>query len=157
MDLAITQLENNDTITTGIRIDKNMTIVGLRLRLHKHDSPDGAIAITLKDGATTIGTMSVTMATLVAAVGTYFHGYVLFETDAAGFYVRIDPTTTYKELSIEIALTGHTNDANNYIALCKNFNSDVIVSSYGTIPSEDDQTAAQLTHFQPYGIEIYKV
>jgi hypothetical protein len=157
MQLAITQLENNDTITTGINIEEDMTVVGVRLRVYKHGNPDGTIGITFKDGAVTMGTASVTMDDLNAATGTYFHGYVLFETDFSGFYIRIDPTTTLKELSIEISLTGHTNDGNNYISLAKNFASDVFVSSYGTISNEDNMTTEQLTHFQPYGLELYKI
>ena len=45
MELAITQLENNDTISTGLRITKNKTILGLRLRLYKHGNPDGTLTV----------------------------------------------------------------------------------------------------------------
>jgi hypothetical protein len=158
MYLSVTQLENDETITTGIRLFESMTLIGIRLRLYKHGSPDGTVGITLKEGSTVIGTTTLEVGTLNAAVGTYFHGYVLFETDSSGFYIQIDPTdSNYKELSIEISLTGHTNDEDNYIGLTRNFASDEIVDSYGTIPNENDMTFQQLVHFQPYGIELYKI
>lgn len=154
MYLSVEQLENNDTITTTIRIEETMTIRGLRLRLNVFDTPDGTLTLTLKDGATTIGSIALTVASIVADVGTYFHGYVLFETDDAGYRINVDPTTNYKELNIEIALTGHTDDDLNYIGLAKNFDNQ-FVDSYGTIFHESDMTTEQLAHLQPYGIELY--
>ena len=104
MYLSIQEMKNNEIITTGIRVEESMTIRGLRLRLFKYGAPDGDLTLTLKDGATTIGSINITMAALDADVGTYFHGYVLFEGDNAGFRINVDPTTAYKELDIELTL-----------------------------------------------------
>ena len=155
MYLSIQEMKNNEIITTGIRVEESMTIRGLRLRLFKYGAPDGDLTLTLKDGATTIGSINITMAALDADVGTYFHGYVLFEGDNAGFRINVDPTTAYKELDIELTLANHTDSATNYISWCKNFDTS-FVDSYGSIISEGSQTAEQLTHFQPFGVEIFR-
>ena len=153
MYLSVLQLENNETISTGLRINKTMTIRAIRLGLYKHNTPDGTLTITLKDGATTIGTESVTMASLDATVGTYFHGFMLYDLETP-IRVNVDPTTSYKELSLEISLTSHTDDPSNYIALQKTIEG-AYITPHGTITNESDMTVEQLTHFAPYMLEIY--
>lgn len=155
MYLSVHCLENNETVSTTIRIDETMMIRAIRLGLYKHDTPDGILTITLKDGATTIGSSSVTMASLDAVVGTYFHGYVRFDSPDAGWRINVDNPDDYLEVTLEVSLTSHTDDPNNYIALQKQIEG-AFVDPHGTIANEDDMSPEQLTHFQPFMIEVYK-
>ena len=155
MYLCVDQLVNNETISTTVRIEKTMTARYVRLRLFKYDSPDGTLTIVFKDGATTIGTSSLTLSDLATEVGTFFHGYVRFDLGTAGMRVNLKGTEAYKELNIEISLTSHTDDDTNYISLVKNFEG-AFVDNYGTIDPLNT-TAEQQTHFKPYGMELFKI
>lgn len=154
MYLSIYQLDNNETVSTTVRLDKTTTIGAIRLGLYKHDTPDGTLTLALKDGATEIASQSVTMASLDAAVGTYFHGYVKYEFD--GVRLNKKGTETYKEITLEVTLTSHTDDDNNYIALQRQIEG-AFVPSYGTIPYESDRSAEELTHLQPFMVEIFEL
>ena len=157
MYLSILQMENGETVSTSMRVLKTDTIRLVRLRLFKYDSPDGTLTVTLKDGSTTIGTASLTLAEINTDINaTYFHGYVRFDFGDQGVRVNKKGTEAYREIDIEVALTGHTDDNSNYISLCRNFDTD-FVDSYGAITNESDMTAEQLTHFQPFGIELYVI
>ena len=156
MYLSVHQLANNETVTTGIRVEKTSTIRAIRLGLFKFDTPDGILTLTLKDGSTTIGSSTVTMTSLDADVGTYFHGYVRFDSPDAGWRINVDNPDDYLELTLEITLSSHTNDNSNYIALIKQPAQHAFTDSYGTITNEDDMSDEQLEHFQPFKIEVYK-
>lgn len=156
--LAITQIENNETITTGLRLEKTATIRAIRLGLFKYDTPDGILTITLKDGATIIGSSSVTMASLIAAEpATYFHGWVRFDTPDSGWRVNIPKSEAYLELTLEISLTSHTNDNTNYIALVNQPAQHAFVDPFGTITNSDGMSSGQLEYFQPYKVELYAI
>ena len=156
MYLSVLQLENSETVSTGLRINKTMTIRAIRIGIYKHDTPDGTLTLTLKAGATTIGSAVVTMAALDADVGTFFHGYVRFDSPDAGWRVNLDNPDDYLEVTLEISLSSHTNDNSNYIALVKQPNLHRFVDSHGTIASESDISTEQLEHFQPFMVEVYK-
>lgn len=157
MYLAITQLQDGDTITTTMQVLKSQNIRAIRLRLFKYASPDGIITLTVKDGSNTYGAKSLTLAEINADIGaTYAHGYVLFDFGDNGISVNKKGTESYVELTLEINLASHTDDNSNYIGLCKNFDID-FVDTHGAISNASDMTTAQLSHFQPYGIEVYSV
>lgn len=156
MYLALTSLINNETITTGLRVSKSMTIRGLRLGLYKHNTPNGTLTLDIYDGATKIGTSNVTMTALDTAVGTYFHGMILFDLGDSGLRINKDPETTYKELSLKITLSSHTDDTNNYLGLINQPVAAQFVDSFGNY-HDPSQTDEQLTYSQPYQIEIYKI
>lgn len=155
MYLSVHQLENSETISTKLRLEKTSTIRAVRLGLYKHNTPDGELTLTLKDGAITIGSSVVTMADLALEVGTYFHGYVRFDSPDAGWRLNIDNPDDYLELTLELSLSSHANDDSNYIAWQKTIEG-AFVDSYGTITNESEMTPEQLTHFQPFKIEVYK-
>lgn len=158
MDLSITKLDNNDSIVTNIRLEDTMTIRCIRLRLFKYGNPDGDITLTLKDSlGATIGTSTVQMSDLNNEVGTYFHGYVKFDSGISGWRFNKSHEIGYEEVELTIQLNNHSNDESNYISLCRNFASDKFIDSFGTIPFENNMSEEQLTHFQPYGIEVYRL
>lgn len=153
MDLSITTINDAETISTTIRLERSFNIRAIRPRLFKNGSPDGVLTLTIKDTGTTLASSTVALSALDAAQPDHFHGYILFEFDS--LVAKRDPEEAYLELTLELSLSGHTDDASNYISWCHNFSSDAFVDSYGTIPLEDDMTLEELTHFSPYGLEIY--
>lgn len=155
MYLSVHQIVNSETVATTMRVEETMTFRFVRLRLFKWDTPDGILTVTFKDGSTTIGSTTLALSSLSTEVGTYFHGYVRLDMGDSGMRVNLKGTEAYKELNVEISLSGHTDDPVNYIALAKNFEG-AFVDSHGTISNEDDMTTEQLTHFQPFGIEVFK-
>lgn len=157
MYIALTSLENGDTIETDIRIEETMLIRGIRLGLYKHNAPDGTLTLAIYDGATQIASKAVTMAELDAAVGTYFHGMVLFDLGTGGASVRLASGTTYEELTLKITLSGHTDDADNFIGLINQPEAAQFVTKHGTITAEGSQSIEELTYSQPYQIEIFKI
>lgn len=156
MYLALTSLENGDIIETSIRIEETMLIRGFRLGLYKHNTPDGTLTLDVYDGATLIKSSSVTMAALDADVGTYFHGMVLFDLGIGGISVGLTSDTTYKELTLKITLSSHTDDSGNYVGLINQPTAAEFVDSYGDM-FQTGQTDEQLAYQRPYQVEVFKV
>lgn len=151
--LAITAFTADlTTISCTQRITSPAAFTAVRARMIKHGTiSDGTLTLDILDGATVIGTSSITAAQFESIGGTYAHGYFTFELDSATVVNLKD--TPYKEITYRFSMAGHTYDANNYIGLIRQFD-DPFVDEHGVRPvsvsPEDDGW------FNPYGVEVYR-
>lgn len=143
------------TVDTTARFTENAMIHSIRLKMFKHGTiADGTVTLTLLDGATSIGNVSITAAEFNSGItGTYAHGYVKF-TFPESVCVNLESGSAYSEITIRIAMSGHTPDASNYLGLVKQ-HENTFVSEHGTRP--DTISTAVDCWYNPYGIEIYGI
>ena len=144
-------LENNTVINTKIRVLRSMNIAAVRFNMFKHGTiPDGTIQVDFKIGADIIGSCSLNSSEIANIPGTYFHGMVNFTMNDA-FRVNLDTSVGYTELDVDISMTGHTNDVNNYIGLVKD--SDLFGDQFGDPVTGDP---AQDVWDNYFGFELYE-
>lgn len=134
------------------RIEESVAITTIRARMIKHGTiSDGTLTLDILDGATVIGTGSVTASEFESVGATYAYGYFNFELD--GPTVINIQDTPYKEITYRFTMSGHTYDANNWVGLIRQFDRPY-VGEFGARPAsvspEDDGW------FNSYGIEVYR-
>ena len=150
--LAVTAFTSDlPSISATQRITSPATITVVRARMLKHGTiSDGTLTLDILDGATVIGTASISASEFESVGGTYAYGYFSFPLDSATVINLID--TPYKEITYRFTMAGHTYDTNNYIALIRQFDRP-FVGEHGIRPvavsPEDDGW------FNSYGIEVY--
>jgi hypothetical protein len=152
--LAVTPFDTaNLVISATQRITSPVAITVVRANMLKHGTiSDGTLTLDILDGATVIGTSTITAAEFETVGATYAHGYFSFPLDGATM-INLQ-SEAYKEITYRFTMSGHTNDVNNYVGLIRQFD-DPFVSEFGSRPTAS--TAADDGWFNPYGIEIYSI
>ncbi len=144
----------NTVISQTQRILSSIIIQTIRVKMLKHGTiADGTLTLDVLDGATVIGTSSITAAQFEAVNATFAHGYFSFEF-TEHIKINLNKNTANQELTYRFTMSGHTEDTDNYIALVRQFESP-FVDEFGTRPSST--TPEEDGWFNPYGIEIYGI
>lgn len=150
--LAVTPFDNDNlALSATQRITASTVITDVRAKMLKHGTiSDGTLTLDILDGATVIGTSSITASEFESVGSTYAHGYFRFTLDSATA-INLG-SEAYKEITYRFTMSGHTVDASNYVGLIRQFD-DPFVSEHGTRPAsvspEDDGW------YNSYGIEVY--
>lgn len=146
--LMVEQLENDEVITTKVRFNKSLTVSNVRLGLYKKGMPDGDLEVRFKIGSNLIGIGILLESEIQSLNGSFWHGVV--EIPMSDLF-RINVSSEYLEVNVEIKITGHTNDNDNYIALKRRDNN--YINKYGSVVDlgneEDD------LWLNPFELEIY--
>ena len=80
MYLIVDELKTS--LTQTVTLTREMWLKAIRIDLYKHNISSGSIKVSIKDGATEIGSKTLTMAFIEANVpvsNTYLHGMITFE------------------------------------------------------------------------------
>ena len=142
------------TISTLQRFTEPTMILAIRVKMIKHGTiADGTLTLDVLDGATVIGTSTITAAEFETVGATYAHGYFTFEFPSH-IAVNLNRNTDYQEVTYRFTMSGHTQDFDNYVGLVRQFESP-FVDEFGTRPAAS--TPEQDGWYNPYGIEIYGV
>lgn len=158
--LVVQDMDNNTEIDLEIRIYRSMYLKNTRVHLFKQGTlTDGVLDLDIYDGATLVGTKQITYTQINTIPGSYFHGWVSFEFDEPIFLSK-DPTSTFKEYIFKFTLSGHTDDDDIYLGLCRDYEKYVrnTVAEYRNAPLYGIETGDGLTALannHPIAVELY--
>lgn len=155
------QLYNDSIIEQNIRIFKSMYVKVIRLHLYKNGNlSDGNLTLSIFDGATLISSKTLTYSEINEVDGTYWHGNISFEFDDAVF-LSINPKEAYKEYTLKIVITDHTDSESIYLCVCKDYEKYIsnTITEFKYEPLYGSGTSDGITvdysDSNPIGIEIY--
>lgn len=140
MDLIVEDLSSGTVeqkFTTG---DFPVNVVAVRPHLYKHLAPAGSITMQLRDasGSLLASSNAVTIASITAASGNYFHGMIKFDLNAG-----LLPNTVYR---FRMTTTGYTHSDSAYVGWCRDFD----LGRYDSTYTSDSGLGAAL------GLEIWE-
>lgn len=123
--------------TTG---DFPVNLVAVRPHMYKHLAPAGSIVMQLRDASGSLlkSSDALTIASITAASGNYFHGLIKFDLKAG-----LLPNTTYR---FRMTTTGYTHSESAYIGWCRDFD----LGRYDATYTSDTGLNA------PLGLEIWE-
>ncbi len=136
------------------KVDSTCRIKSVRMKMIKCGTiADGSLTLDILDGATILGTKTLTYGDFNSIQGTYAHGLVSFTFDSQ-VVINLNRSTTNVELTFRLTMTGHTPDSNNYLGLVRQFEN-TFITEYGSRPTsispEDDGW------YNPFGLEIHTI
>lgn len=144
--LLIDELFEDVIFEQTIRITRSAQVGAIRLWVYKNGTlTSGNLTMQIYDGVTLLKQVEIPYTDLNAAVVLdYAHGYVRFDTDP--LTLNVGETESYHEYVLKFSMTGYTNDANKYIAVCREWDGPKYVTFDGPIINDSED---------PAGLEIY--
>jgi len=136
--------ELKSTLSQEFTIIKRREIIAIRPKLLFVDDPAGEFIITLKQGATTLGSASLTMTEILDGTGwvanRYHYGFLRFQFAAP---IILNRGLTY---TIELSSSGYTYSSSSYLGWIQEY--------YNPINQGDGSTL--LTDFErPYSYQLW--
>lgn len=126
MDLAVIELITD--LYQSITMTKNVNLTNVRMHLLKHGAPAGSLKVQILDtnGFLIEESNVVTIASITAATGAYFHGQVRFDIST--------PLMSGQTYRINLVGVGYTFSETDYIAVNNDLNFAKVTKDY--IPTE---------------------
>ena len=144
--LLIDELFTGVTFEQPIRIQRSCQVGAIRLWIYKNGTlTSGNLTLQVYDGATLLKTASIPYTDINSAVVLdYAHGYIRFDLEPLS--LNVSETESYHEYTLKFLMSGYTNDANKYVAVCREWDQNKYTVYDGPIINDSEE---------PAGIEIY--
>jgi hypothetical protein len=144
--LLIDELFDTVEFVQDIHILRSTQVDSIRVWIYKEGTlATGSLRLRIYDGATIVEQISIPYADLNAGIpGPYAHGYVRF--DVGPLALNVNENETDRTYTFKIDMVGYVNDANNYIAVVREWDGPKY-APYTAAPFNDSEEAC--------GLEIY--
>lgn len=130
------------TLRQDIAVKERLILSHIKLFLYLHNDPSGTFTISVKDGATTLGSASLTMDQIKigASFGNnqYHKGMFRFGVDPNPI---LNPDTTY---TLELSSSGYSFSESSYLAWVKEHENLTNTFNYNTISDYEKPFSFQL-------------
>lgn len=144
--LLVDELFTSVIFEQRIRIMRSAQIGAIRLWIYKNGNLDnGDLRMQIYDGATLLKQVDISHTDINnAVVLAYAHGYIRFDTD--GLSLNVGETEAHHEYILKFSMVNYTDNANKYIAVCREWDGPKYVTFDGPIENDSED---------PAGLEIY--